>query len=591
MRRYTKSLTGLVLTCLLAGCGSDAGTNEGGNADGKAGGSGNSSFFYGARLIPGDGSAPLDNANFVVTDGKIVVIGKKGEVTPPKGSAQVDLSGRTITPVFINLQAQPGMNNGAQYGTKNYSRDTITADLARYEYYGTMAVLTGGTDSGDLAGSVRDEIKQGKTKGARLYTTGPGIAARGGGPASLSESTLQVSGAADVKKAVKDLADAKVDAVKIWMDDGNGKGAKLKPDAYNAVIEEAHKRNLKVVAEVFDLADAKDLVKAGVDGFVNSIRDREVDDALISAMKEKNVFLSPALSANEAKFIYADKPDWLGEQTMREVYPARLSGYLMDAVVVNRFKRNPDLSAYRSAHAMAIKNLKKLADGGVKIALGTNSGAADTYPGYFELREMIAMADAGMQPMDVIKSATSIPAAIIGANDLGTLVVGKTANFLAMPNNPLEKMSNIKDVGILYVNGSEQERSALIQNIKVDSDALKITQKERQADAAAEAEHAKEEADAKLPHYGSKFPLGKSASLHAVPVPTPKDSKVDVRPPDRVVVSIRASAADLKDFYSKVLTGPYHWTAAGNCWEKDAPARRLCVDASNNSATITVTEK
>src|SRR5215475_1912142 len=125
---------------------------------------------------------------------------------------------------------------------------------------------------------------------------------------------------------------------------------------------------------------------------------------------------------------------------MREVYFARFFGYLMDEVVVNRFKRDPELGAYRQAYAMAVKNLKKLADGGVKIALGTNSGAADTYPGYFELREMIAMADAGMKPMDVIKAVTSVSAEAAGQADLGVLAVGKTADFLAMPSSPLDKM-------------------------------------------------------------------------------------------------------------------------------------------------------
>ena len=172
MKRYTKSLAGLVLMCLVAGCGGDTGSVEGNQP------TGNSSFFYGARMIPGDGSAPIDNANFVVTDGKITVIGKKGEVTPPKGSAQVDLSGRTIVPVFIDLSAQPGMNNYAQYGPKNYNRDSVIADLDRYQYYGTIAVLTAGTDSGSLAASVGDEIRQGKIKGAHLYTAG-GIAAKG----------------------------------------------------------------------------------------------------------------------------------------------------------------------------------------------------------------------------------------------------------------------------------------------------------------------------------------------------------------------------------------------------------------------------
>jgi imidazolonepropionase-like amidohydrolase len=584
MKGYTKLLAGVAVTCLLAGCGPDTSTKGDGAPT-----SGNSSFFYGGKMIPGDGSAPIDNANFVVTDGKIVVIGKKGEVTPPKGSAQIDLMGATLVPAFINLQAQPGMTTAGKYGPKNYTRESFTADLARYEYYGTFAVLTGGTDSGDLAVSVRNEIKDGKTKGARVYTAGRGIAAKGGGPAALAETTIQVGTSADAKRAVSDLVESKVDAIKLWMDDGNGKGAKLKPDAYTTAIEEGHKHNLKVVAEVYDLADAKDLVKAGVDGFVNSIRDREVDDALISAMKSKNVFLSPALTANEAKYVYADKPNWLGEQAMREVFPGRLVGYLLDDVVVNRFKRNPEVGTYRQAYSTAVKNLKKLADGGVKIALGTNSGAADTYPGYFELREMIAMADAGMQPMEVIKSATSIPAAIIGANDLGVLAVGKAGTFLAMPSSPLDKISNIKDVGVLYVNGSVQERTALIQGIQ-NAEAPTISAGERKQEQQKQAEEAQEAAEAKLPHYG-KFPMSTTGTqhLHGAAIPIPLHSKASVSG-DRVTVALaKANGGDLKDFYTAVLTGPYHWKAAGGCFEKDA--NKACVDASTGTAIITVTAK
>ncbi len=592
MKRYAKSLIGVALIVSVAGCGPEP---EKG-ADKGAAGSSDISYFYGARIIPGDGSPAMEDMSFIVMNGKFTTIGKRSEVTPPKGSARIELTGRTVTPVFFNLQAQPGMNNGAQYGPKNYTRESLTADLSRYLYYGVRAVLTAGTDSADLASSVHEELRQGKIKGAMLFTAGRGIAARGGGPAGLGDVTIQVSGATDARKAIADLAGQKVDAIKLWMDDGNGKGAKLKADAYTVAIETAHKEKLKIVAEVFDLSDAKDLVKAGIDGFVSSIRDREVDDALISAMKDKNVFLAPALTAAEAKFIYADKPDWLGEQTMREVYPAKLAGYLMDSYSIGKFRRNPEIGSLREQYATALKNVKKLSAAGVRIALGTNSGSADTYPGYFELREMIAMADAGMQPMDVIKAATSVPAGVLGLNDLGSIAVGKAADFLAMPNNPLEKMSNIKDLGQLYLNGAEQERSALIQSIQTNTGVLTITKAQRAEEAAAEAEAQRLEKEKNFPHYGGFVQSSSSAMVRYMSIPTPKGSKFEAKagPPDRITVSMKATGQQFRAFYADILP-KYSWRASGSCWEREHPTSKktetLCIEASNNSAVIQITEK
>src|SRR5215470_5697411 len=222
MRPYAKSLSAMTLILFLAGCGPETGNESKGKA---ASATGDTSYFFGARIIPGDGSPAMEDMSFIVSGGKFVTIGKRSEVTPPKGSARIELTGRTVTPMFINLQAQPGMNNGAQYGSKNYNRDSLTADLSRYAYYGVMAVLTAGTDAGTLPFSVRNEIREGKIKGARLLTTGRGIAARGGGPSALSDVTIQVASAADARKAVMELTSDNVDAIKLWMDDGNGKGA------------------------------------------------------------------------------------------------------------------------------------------------------------------------------------------------------------------------------------------------------------------------------------------------------------------------------------------------------------------------------
>ena len=154
-------------------------------------------------------------------------------------------------------------------------------------------------------------------------------------------------------------------------------------------------------------------------------------------------------------------------------------------------------------------------------------------------------------------------------------------------------MVNVKDVGQLYLKGAETERSSMIQDIKIE--VPKITQKDRAADAAAEAEAARLAAEAKLPHYG-KFVLGPAASVRSMAVPIPKGAKPEIKagPPDRIAVSMRASAAELREFYTKALPA-YRWSAAGNCWQRQHPASNksetLCVESANNSAVIQITEK
>src|SRR5262249_4985064 len=102
----------------------------------------------------------------------------------------------------------------------------------------------------------------------------------------------------------------------------------------------------------------------------------------------------------------------------------------------------------------------------------------------------------------------------------------------------------------------------------------------------------KDAAVAKMKHYG-KLPVGpKSQFVRGLAIPVPLDSKADVKagPPDKMTLSVKASAADIRGFYSEALLA-YKWSAAGNCWEKESPSRRLCIDAGNNSAVITINDK
>ena len=572
-------LSAAALCLLLAGCGSETPTAS----DTKGGVQKDVVFVSGALLIPGDGSAPIEEATMEIENGVITKVGKKKEFYAPKGALPIELEGKTIAPLFVNLHAYPGLSNVGDFGAKNYRRESLSADLNRYGYYGVGAVLAGG-DSDGLAYQLRDELREGKATGAMLYTSGRGIAAKGSS-GIMGNIPLLVSGEADARKAVGELADRNSDAIVLW-------ASGMKAETANAVIDEAHKRKLKVFADAPTLAEAKSLVKADVDGLISSIRDQEVDDEFIALMKEKKKALAPSLTAVESRFMYADRLPWLGEQSMREVYPAGLTAYLVDPVVTNKFKRNPQLGKYREEFDTASKNLKKLADAGVEIAFGSGSGLPDTFPGYFEHRELELMVRAGMSPLDAIKAATSVSANALSAADLGTLAPGKKGSFIVFSTNPLEDIKNSKDIDKVYVNGHDVDRQENIRNIQVE--LPKVTEGERAALAAQQQQDDIAAKEAKEKHYGNgKFVLGKSLSVApGLSVQTPRRSnasKAPGGPPYRVTVSMSgASGADLRAFYAETLRA----SAAGDCWEKPNPLDgkkfRICPEASQGQITLNI---
>ena len=193
----------------------------------------------------------------------------------PAGAARVDVSGKTIVPALVNLHGHVGYQRGSTYEATNYTRENILDHLDRYAYYGVGTVVSLGTDAGEIADQIRADQAAGRLGGTLLHHAGRGFALPNAGPgfAALRPAPYGVTSAAEARRDVAELASKKVDVVKIWVDDRNGTVPKLPPEIHEAIIDEAHKHKLKVVAHVYYLADAKALAKAGIDGFAHPVRD------------------------------------------------------------------------------------------------------------------------------------------------------------------------------------------------------------------------------------------------------------------------------------------------------------------------------
>lgn len=137
---------------------------------------------------------------------------------------------------------------------------------------------------------------------ALFRSAGRGIAPPNAGPLAdySKDAPYGVTTEAEARQAVQERAAKKVDMVKIWVDDRGGTVNKLPPSLYRAIIDEAHTRKLRVVAHVFSLADAKELLRSGIDGFAHGVRDRDIDDELVGLVKQRpNIFLIPNLPERE----------------------------------------------------------------------------------------------------------------------------------------------------------------------------------------------------------------------------------------------------------------------------------------------------
>jgi len=400
----------------------------------------------------------MENAAFLVENGHIVKVGRKGAVQAPAGAERVDLTGKTVMPALIDTHIHIGYQKGPSYSPENYTYENLTDQLRRYAFAGVGAVLSLGTDPGDLPFQVRAE--QEMNGGTLFRLAGRGIAAPNAGPAdpALKPSAYGVATEAEARQAVREQIARHVDFIKIWVDDRNGTVTKLSPELYRAVIDEAHKGGTRVVAHVYYLDDAKDLARAGIDGFAHLVRDRELDDATVALIRRQNIMVMPNLGLAQSR-TYSRPPAWLDDALLRQTVPSTIIARMRAA-----YDTRPPaaVESARRTYAIMQRNLAKLNMAGAHIGFGTDSGAApDYFHAYNAHRELQLMVEAGMTPAQALTAATVTAANFLRLKDRGTLISGNSADFIVLEANPLDDIANTKKIVNVYLKGKEVDRSFL----------------------------------------------------------------------------------------------------------------------------------
>ena len=384
------------------------------------------------RIIDGTGAAAIERGTIVISNGKITAAGASAQV--PAGATRVDLAGKTVMPGMINAHAH------VQHLTKSMPmRDDLVRRLRLYASYGITTAVSLGQPSMEETAEVaklRDEQDRGALDRARVYTSGPSI--RG------------LKTPEEVQKTVAQYVDSKVDRFKTHVT------PQMTPEMYAALIEGAHKRGMRIAAHIFTLEEANMVLSRGADIIAHSVRDRDVDQAFINALKSRNVGYIPTLTRDLSLVVYQSMPAFFKEpffQRGMPVYREQVD-MISQPAYQQKMRENPQTQVIQKALAQGTRNLKLLADGGVTIAMGTDSGTDEgRWQGYFEQVEVEMMVKAGLTPMQAIVASTSAAAQVSRLDHVGTIAAGKAADLIVLDANPLQDIRNLRQINSVWIAG------------------------------------------------------------------------------------------------------------------------------------------
>lgn len=398
-------------------------------------------YIWCGTLVDGVSEEPKKNMTIVVEKNKIIAV-QNGFTTAGTSDKTIDLKTKTVTPGWIDMHVHMEFETNP-----NRYVEAFTLNPADYAFqsvkYAEVTLLAGFTTVRDLGGSgvnvsLRNAINKGIIKGPRVYTAGKSIATTGGhaDPTNGYRKELMgdpgpaegvANGAEECRQAVRQRYKDGSDLIKITATGGvlsvakSGKNPQFFEDEIEAIVKTAKDYGFKVAVHAHGEEGMKRAIRAGV----NSIEHGTfMDDEAIELFKKHGTWYVPTITAGKA----------VGDS-------AKIPGYYPPVVVPKALETGPQIQ----------KTFAKAYKAGVKIAFGTDAGVYKHGMNWLEFGYMI---EAGMTPMDAIRSATISAADLLGEKDkLGSIETGKLADIVAVDGDPLKDSKSFGKVVFVMKDG------------------------------------------------------------------------------------------------------------------------------------------